>query len=363
MNDLDYMQLALQLAKSARGQTSPNPLVGAVVVKDRQIIGMGAHLKAGEPHAEVHALTMAGEKAKGGTIYVTLEPCSHHGRTPPCANLIIEKGIRRVVVATTDPNPKVAGKGIAKLKAAGIDVEEGLLKEEADQMNQVFYHFIETRKPFVTLKSAISLDGKIATVTRESQWITGGEARKDVHQYRHEHDGILVGVGTVLADNPSLTTRLTHGGKHPIRVILDHKLRTPLESQVIIDGKAQTWIVTSRLAPPEKVNEFRKKGVTILQVDSEQIDIEEVLALLGEKGISSLFVEGGAKVNGSFLLAGSVNQVVTYIAPKLIGGQQAPTSFGGEGISSINDVMNLEIKHVEKIGNDIKIISVPKEEE
>lgn len=360
MNDYDYMQLALNLAQSADGQTTPNPLVGAVVVKDNQILGMGAHLKAGEPHAEIHALTMAGEKAKGATIYVTLEPCSHHGRTPPCADLIIKKELKRVVIATTDPNPKVAGRGIAKLRNAGIDVEVGLLKAEADQINQIFYHYIKTKKPFVTLKSATSLDGKIATVTGESQWITGEEARRDVHQYRHQHDAILVGVGTVLADNPTLTTRLQLGGKNPTRIILDHKLRTPLDANVVRDGKAETWIITSSSASPEKIANLREAGVKVLQVSNERIQIGEMLTLLGEHGISSLFVEGGAEVNGSFLLEGAVNQVVTYIAPKLIGGKFAPTAFGGTGIEKIDDVLSLEIKHIEKIGEDIKVISIPK---
>ena len=201
MKDTDYMSLAIELAKQTKGQTSPNPVVGAVVVKDNAVVGLGAHLKAGEPHAEVHAIRMAGDKAKNATIYVTLEPCSHHGRTPPCSNLIIESKIKRVVIASVDPNPLVAGSGIKRLQDAGIKVEVGLLRKQADELNEVFFHYISTKRPYITIKSATSLDGKIATSTGESKWITGEEARNDVHQYRHEHDAILVGVNTV--DPPS----------------------------------------------------------------------------------------------------------------------------------------------------------------
>lgn len=213
MNDEYYMTLALHLARGTLGQTSPNPVVGAVVVKDHQIVGMGAHLKAGEPHAEVHAIRMAGDKAKAATLYVTLEPCSHYGKTPPWADLIVASEMKKVVIATTDPNRKVADKGIEKLKNAGIEVEVGLLQQEAQELNKVFFYHIQTGLPYVTLKTAVSLDGKTATVSGESKWITGEEARADVHQFRHQHDGILVGVNTVITDNPSLTTRLPGGGK------------------------------------------------------------------------------------------------------------------------------------------------------
>jgi diaminohydroxyphosphoribosylaminopyrimidine deaminase/5-amino-6-(5-phosphoribosylamino)uracil reductase len=230
MNDIYYMNLALNLAKGTLGQTSPNPVVGAVLVKENQIVGMGAHLKAGEAHAEVHAIQMAGIKAKGATLYVTLEPCSHFGKTPPCSDLVIRTGIKKVFVATTDPNPQVAGTGIERIRKAGIEVHLGLLQEEARELNKVFFYNIRTGLPFVTLKSAISLDGKTATVTGESKWITGEEARNDVHQYRHQHDAILVGVNTLIKDNPTLTTRLASGGKNPVRIILDTHLRTPKDA-------------------------------------------------------------------------------------------------------------------------------------
>lgn len=262
MRDQDYMNLAINVAKAGVGQTTPNPVVGAIIVNEGRVVGIGAHLKAGEPHAEVHAIRMAGEKAQNATAYVTLEPCSHHGKTPPCADLLITSKVKRVVVATTDPNPLVAGKGIAKLKAAGIEVEVGVCKEQADALNSVFFHYLEKKRPYITLKSATTLDGKIATVTGESKWITGDAARQDVHLYRSIHDAILVGVNTVLMDNPSLTTRLPNGtGKNPIRVILDSKLRTPLDSQIVNDGKAETWIIVSNQVNQEKINEFSGKKV------------------------------------------------------------------------------------------------------
>lgn len=360
MRQEEYMKLALQLAKSTSGQTSPNPMVGSVVVKNGEIVGVGAHLKPGEAHAEVHALKMAGEKAKDATIYVTLEPCSHHGKTPPCADLIIEKGLKKVVIASVDPNPQVAGRGIQKLRNAGIEVEVGLLKDEADALNKFFFHYMNTKLPYVTLKTATTLDGKIATVTGKSKWITSEEARIDVHHYRHEHDAILVGVGTVLADNPSLTTRLKEGGLNPIRVILDSKLRTPIDANVVMDKEAPTWIFTTDEADDAKKQKLLDLGVRIFSL--KRLQIKEILKVLGEEKIMSLFVEGGATVNGSFLKEKAVNQLITYFAPKLVGGQMAPTSFAGEGFHELHDALSLRIVSIEKIGPDVKIISEVKEE-
>lgn len=359
MNDKEYMDLAIKLARAAEGQTSPNPQVGAVVVKDGQIIGMGAHLKAGEPHAEVHAIRMAGEKANGATLYVTLEPCSHFGKTPPCSNLVIESGIRKVFVASVDPNPLVGGAGIKKMREAGIEVDVGLLEEEASALNKVFFHYISTGLPYVTLKSAASLDGKIATVTGESKWITGEEARKDVHQFRHTHDAILVGVNTVIKDNPSLTTRLDTGGKNPIRVILDTRLRTPLEANIINDQAAETIIVTGTEANPERVEKFHGLGVEVIKLETTKIRIADMLKKLGDRGITSLYVEGGAEVHGSFLKEKAFQRVITYIAPKLLGGKSAPTAYGGDGIAWLEDTVPLEIIDVKQIGKDIRIIAEP----
>ncbi|HHW38517.1 MAG TPA: bifunctional diaminohydroxyphosphoribosylaminopyrimidine deaminase/5-amino-6-(5-phosphoribosylamino)uracil reductase RibD [Bacillales bacterium] len=357
MTDQDYMKLAIELAANTNGQTSPNPLVGAVVVKDNQIVGMGAHLKAGGPHAEVHAINMAGEKAKDATIYVTLEPCSHHGRTPPCADLLIKSGVKRVVIASTDPNPLVAGQGIERLREHGIQVDVGILREEAEGLNEVFFHYISTGTPYVTLKSATSLDGKIATVSGESKWITSEEARLDVHEYRHQHDGILVGVNTIIKDDPELTTRLPLGGKNPIRIILDTNLRTPFDAKIVNDNKAPTWIIVGNKAPAERIKAMNEKQAHVIEMPFDTLNIHNVLKALAEKGITSLFVEGGSQVNGSFIKAKAINQVITYIAPKIIGGASAPTSIGGEGFEKMNEVLALQIKSIETIGPDIKIIS------
>ncbi|WP_226678678.1 bifunctional diaminohydroxyphosphoribosylaminopyrimidine deaminase/5-amino-6-(5-phosphoribosylamino)uracil reductase RibD [Mesobacillus jeotgali] len=359
MKDQDYMALAINLASATEGQTSPNPQVGAVLVKDGQIIGMGAHLKAGEPHAEVHAITMAGDKAKDATLYVTLEPCSHFGKTPPCSNLVIESGIKKVFVASVDPNPLVGGTGVKKMIEAGLDVQVGLMEEKAKALNKVFFHYISTGLPYVTLKSATSLDGKIATVTGESQWITGEEARKDVHQFRHTHDAILVGVNTVIKDNPILTTRLEAGGKNPVRVVLDSTLRTPLDSRIINDRTARTIIVTGARAEPDRIKQFTELGIEIIGLETEKIDIDDMLKKLGDRGITSVYVEGGAEVHGSFLKEKAFQQVITYIAPKLLGGKNAPAAYGGEGIARLEDTVTLEIIDVKQIGQDIRIIAEP----
>jgi len=355
------MNLAIDLARNVAGQTSPNPPVGAVVVKDGEIAGVGAHLKAGGPHAEVHALNMAGKRAEGATIYVTLEPCSHYGKTPPCADLIIESGIKRCVIAIQDANDVVSGKGIEKLKAAGIEVEVGILQEVAEEVNGPFFHFAKTGMPFVTLKTAASLDGKTATHTGESKWITGQAARIDVHQDRDFHDAILVGVNTVIQDNPSLTTRLPEGGRNPLRVILDTKLHTPLDSVITTDGAAETWIFVGNEVEAERIAKFNERPfVTVHQMEEQEISIEAVLRKLGEQGIMTLYVEGGASVHASFLEARLFNQVIFYFAPKLIGGREAPTVFAGRGFASIEESMNLVIKSYEKVGQDLKIVAKPK---
>ncbi|WP_410983731.1 bifunctional diaminohydroxyphosphoribosylaminopyrimidine deaminase/5-amino-6-(5-phosphoribosylamino)uracil reductase RibD [Bacillus cereus] len=362
MTDQEYMKIALQLAKSATGQTSPNPMVGAVVVKDGNIVGMGAHLRAGEEHAEVHALRMAGEKAKGSTVYVTLEPCSHFGKTPPCCDLLIQKEVKHVVIATLDCNPLVSGNGAKRLQKAGIHVTTGILEKEAIQLNRYFFHYMKTKQPFVTIKTAMSLDGKIATATGESKWITGEDARGDVHQYRHTHDAILVGVNTVIADDPSLTTRLPNGGKHPIRIILDTHLRMPLSSRVITDGIAPTWIIIGKDVQKEKVARYESQGTSVLQMQTSQIEIRDLLLLLGEKQILSLFVEGGQSIHASFLETKCFNEIVTYISPKLIGGKDAPTMFGGTGFNKLQDALSLQIQEMKQIGDDIKIVATVRNE-
>ena len=359
--DAQYMAMAIELAKTAEGQTSPNPLVGAVIVKDGQVIGMGAHLRAGEPHAEVHALRMAGERAAGATLYVTLEPCSHHGKTPPCADAVLAAGIRRVVIATLDPNPLVAGRGADKLRAGGVEVEIGVREQEAVRLNEVFFHFIQTKRPFVTVKTASTLDGKIASATGHSKWITGAAARDEVHELRRKHDAILVGVGTVLADNPELTARKEGKpyGRQPVRVILDSQLRTPLSARVAQTDLAKTWIFTTSRTPEAKREAFVEKGVTIIALD-QPITVEAVLQELGERGITSLLVEGGAEVNGSFLQARAVQKVISYLSLKLIGGQQAPTPFGGRGFSVMDEAVMLTGTSIEQIDeHDLRIVGYP----
>ena len=319
MNDEIFMREALRIAENARGRTSPNPLVGAVVVKDGKIIAEGWHRQAGTPHAEVHALNMAGELASGATLYVTLEPCSHFGRTPPCAEKIIESEIKKVVAAMEDPNPKVAGRGFGMLKSAKIEVEVGILEAEARKLNEVFIKWIKTGFPFVTMKFASSLDGKIATFSGESQWISCFESRKFVHRLRDINDAILVGIGTVLADNPSLTTRLVEG-KNPVRIIVDSKARTPLDSKIVTDKSARTIIAVTENAPREKIFSLKNLGAEIIFAGKERIDLKILLKKLGEMEITSILVEGGGKIHFSMLESGLVDKIFAFIAPKIIGG-------------------------------------------
>ncbi|RYL95467.1 bifunctional diaminohydroxyphosphoribosylaminopyrimidine deaminase/5-amino-6-(5-phosphoribosylamino)uracil reductase RibD [Sporolactobacillus sp. THM7-4] len=354
------MKLAIDLARATIGQTSPNPAVGAVVVNQGEIVGTGAHLKAGEAHAEVNALRMAGKRADGGTIYVTLEPCSHFGRTPPCADLIIRSGLRKVVIASRDPNPLVSGRGIERMRQAGIIVETGVLQKEADQLNPFFFHFIRHRTPYVTLKIASSLDGKTATAGKESQWITGEESRRDGHRLRKIHDAILVGIGTVLADDPSLTVCSGIEGRNPVRIVLDTHLRIREDARILNDGAAPTWIFTGKGIDRNKAFRIQNDDVAVIRMPAETIKIRQLLEYLGKKEITSLLVEGGATVHGSFVLAHAYNRVIAYLAPKLIGGIDALPSVGGAGIEKLADAQELSFENVEKLGRDLKITLIPK---
>lgn len=353
------MDLALNNAKAMKGQTDPNPLVGSVIVNDNRIVGVGTHLKAGEPHAEIHAIRMAGEKAKGSTIYVTLEPCSHHGRTGPCAKAIVDAGIKRVIIATLDPNPLVAGNGVQIVKDAGIEVVTGVREEESRKMNEVFNKFIVQKKPFVTLKAGITLDGKVATHSFNSKWITSEEARLDVHHLRNESMAILVGINTALKDDPALTTRIPNG-RNPIRVVMDSNLKIPLDYQLITDKQAETWIFTSQNHDAEKRRALENLGITVFVTgNSTSVDPKEVVQLLGEKGISSVLIEGGGNINASFLENKLIDKVVLYFAPKLIGGQNAPTFLEGTGIDQMTDAVNLMNTDIIKIGKDFKFTGYP----
>lgn len=359
MNDHEYMNIALSLARGTLGQTSPNPSVGAVVVKDGQLVGTGVHLKAGTPHAEVHAINEAGRSAKGAVMYVTLEPCSHHGRTPPCVDLIIKSGIDRVFVATLDPNPLVEGKSVEKLRKAGIEVEVGLCQEEALQLNDKFFHFIQTNTPFITIKAGISLDGKIAAKSGDSKWITSPDSRQDVHHLRHEHDGILVGINTILQDNPLLTTRRPRGGKNPIRIILDTDLKIPMSANVVQDRSARTIIFTGNQIDLKKKAELEKLGVTIISQRKIVLSLEDILTSLGAQRIISVLVEGGSEMHASFIEENAYQQIITYVAPKIIGGRDAFSFIGGVGSELVELGKQLRFTEVTQLGPDIKITAKP----
>ena len=354
MRDEDYMREALRLAENARGRTSPNPLVGAVIVREGRIIAAGWHRKAGTEHAEIHALRMAGELARGATLYVTLEPCSHYGRTGPCVRAVIEAGIRRVVAAMVDPNPLVGGQGIKLLEEAGIETECGILEEEARRQNEVFLKWVTTRTPFVWLKLAMSLDGRIATAGGESRWITGEASRQRGHVMRDQVDGILVGIGTVLADDPQLTARLSGGGHNPCRIVLDSQARTPLSAKILHDGAAPVLIAVTDTAPAERVMALKQAGAEILCCGAgARVDLQRLMQQLGEREICSLLVEGGGTVNFAFLQAGLIDKVTAFLAPKLLGGRKALGAVAGEGFSHLADAVELTDVQLEPLAEDI----------
>ena len=365
-SDTYFMNEALKIAKYGIGRTSPNPMVGSIIVKDNRIVGQGWHRKSGTPHAEIHALNQAGDLAKNSTIYVTLEPCCHYGRTGPCSEAIVKSGIKRAVVAMKDPNPLVAGKGIEQLRNAGIEVTVGVLEDEAIKLNEVFIKWITTGFPFVTLKTAMSLDGKIASYTGHSKWITNDASRNFVHKLRDCHDVILVGIGTVLADDPSLTTRLSeknlnaYQGKSPVRVIVDSKAKTPLTATVLNDNCAKTIIaVSSSEAEPEKINALKEKGAEVLIINNDEqnggILLPELLKKLGELKYTSIFVEGGATINASFLKCDLVDRVYWFIAPKIIGGENAKGPIGGTGVDTVDQAVKLKDIEITQIDEDILV--------
>ena len=355
MSDEIFMREALRIARHAEGRTSPNPLVGAVIVRDGKIIATGWHRQAGTPHAEIHALNMAGELARGATLYVTLEPCSHFGRTPPCAEKICAAGIKRVVAAMSDPNPLVAGKGFEILRAAGVAVEVGLLEDEARRLNEIFLKWVTRKLPFVTLKFACSLDGKIATSSGESQWISCAASRKFVHHLRDINDAILIGSGTLSADNPHLTTRLVDG-KNPVRVIVDSNAKIPLNSNVLTDKSARTIIAVTANAPREKISAIKSFGGEIITAgNGERVDLEILMRELAEREITSVLVEGGGKINFAMLSAGLVDKIFAFVAPKIIGGENSLTAVEGAGFAKLSDAVTLKNLTTEKIGDDILI--------
>jgi len=331
-------------------------MVGACVVRDGKIAGCGFHRRAGTPHAEVHALRDAGEQARGATLYVNLEPCCHHGRTGPCTEAVIQAGIARVVVAMADPNPLVAGKGIRALQDAGIEVTLGVLEDEARELNEVFIKYITTGLPFVVAKAAVSLDGKIATRTGRSKWITGEAARAYGHRLRDWYDAIMVGIGTVLADDPSLTTRLPGGGgRDPVRVIVDSQARTPLKARVLTQPSgAATLIATTAGASPARVELLRQAGAKVLVAGAgPRVDLAGLLKILVQEGITSVLIEGGAAIHGSALAERIVDKAAWFIAPIIIGGRDAPGAVGGEGVNDPSEAAELERLKISRLGPDI----------
>jgi len=361
MNDEDYMKLALELAGKAKGRTSPNPMVGAVVVKDGKIVGQGYHREAGQPHAEVNALNKAGKEAEGATLYLNLEPCVHYGRTPPCTKRIIESGIKRVVMAIEDPNPLNSGRGAKELRETGIEVEVGPLADQAAKLNEVYIKYITTKRPFVILKSAMSLDGRIATRTGDSKWITSESSRAYVHQLRGELDAILVGIETILRDNPRLTVRTQDPGpripvKNPIRIIVDSRARVPSDAKVL-DGEAPTLVAVTKYAPAEKLNELKRRGAGVLIVDDKarRINLDKLMVELGRSEITSVLIEGGGQVNASALADGIVDKVLFFIAPKIIGGARAPGPVAGEGPAKLNQAIGLRNISLRRFGDDILV--------
>jgi diaminohydroxyphosphoribosylaminopyrimidine deaminase/5-amino-6-(5-phosphoribosylamino)uracil reductase len=349
-----YMNRAIELAKTRKGETHPNPTVGCVIVKNGKVVGEGFHRRAGEPHAEVVALQRAGKNAEGSTVYVTLEPCSHYGRTPPCSLALIRAKVRRVVVATADPNPRVSGKGIQMLKNAGVEVEVGLLEEEARRLNEDFFKWIKMGLPFVTLKVAQSLDGFIAAEGGISKWITNERSRKFVHKMRCEASAVLVGVGTILKDNPLLTVRDYYCEKQPLRVVLDTRLKTPLESFVTDTSIAPTVIFTSENTPSEKIKPFETRGVEVVKVKEtpEGLDLKEVLRELGKREVLHLLVEGGAKIFGGFYKNNLFDRLAVFIAPKVLG---SGIKTFGEGFFDTPDKKGLRLEEVKTFGEDVFI--------
>ncbi|CAG7839199.1 bifunctional diaminohydroxyphosphoribosylaminopyrimidine deaminase/5-amino-6-(5-phosphoribosylamino)uracil reductase RibD [Clostridium haemolyticum] len=365
--DLSYMKRAIELSKLGIGYTYPNPLVGAIIVKDNKIIGEGYHKRFGENHAEINALKNAKENVSGATMYVTLEPCSHYGKTPPCVNAIIKSGIKKVIIGMSDPNPLIAGRGTRILKENGIEVVEGILQKEVKKVNEIFIKYITTKLPFCILKTAMTLDGKIATRDGDSKWISNEVSREYVHEIRHKVAGIMVGIGTIIKDNPSLTTRIINKkGRDSTRIIVDSKGRIPIEAKVLnLESQAKTIIATTELASKEKIEVIRGKGaeVIITPLCDNRVDLKYLMEELGKRNIDSILLEGGAELNYSALNKGIVDKVIAFISPKIIGGKEAKTPVEGLGKPTISEGINLENIKVSRFQEDIVIEGYIKGEE
>lgn len=352
------MKLALKLAAKGRGYTSPNPMVGAVIIRDNRIIGQGYHECCGQNHAEVNAIDNASESVAGATLYVTLEPCCHHGKTPPCTDKIIQHKIARVVIGATDSNPLVSCRGINQLQSAGIEVKKGVLEDQCRNLNEVFFHFMETGLPFVTVKYAQTLDGRIATATGQSQWISSPSSLRFAHQLRAQHDAILVGIGTVLKDDPTLTVRRVRG-RNPLRVVIDSRLAIPSGANVMQNlSRIPTLIVTTKTATDPLFQKLARAGADLATIDPDEgshVDLKKLLPLLAARSISSVLIEGGSQIITSALRDDLVNRLVTIIAPKIIG--KGTEAIGDLKIRDLEDAKRLSIRHVIKKGADILIDS------
>ena len=351
-----YMKEAIEEAKKGEGFVNPNPMVGAVIVKQGRIISKDYHHKCGEYHAERNAILNCKEDMHGAELYVTLEPCCHYGKTPPCTEIIMESGIQKVYIGSMDPNPLVAGKGAELLRQHGIEVVTGICEQECLDLNQVFFHYIRHKTPYVVMKYAMTADGKIATCTGASKWITGEAAREQVQMSRHRYMGIMAGVGTVLADNPRLTCRL-EGKKNPMRIICDTHLRTPLTSEAVQTAREIPTIIATAETDGEKTEAYQNLGCQICTVplSGEHIDLNCLMQKLGRRGIDSILLEGGAELNYSALKSGIVQAVLTYIAPKMFGGRDAKTPVAGAGVALPDQAFMLDSPKIRQIGEDILV--------
>jgi diaminohydroxyphosphoribosylaminopyrimidine deaminase/5-amino-6-(5-phosphoribosylamino)uracil reductase len=357
MKEEQYMHMALSLARRGLGSTSPNPMVGAVLVKGKEIVGKGYHKRAGLSHAEVAAIDDAKGGARGSTMYINLEPCTHQGRTPPCVNLVIDAGIKKVVIGMLDPNPQVNGKGVETLKKAGVEVRVGLLEEEARKLNEAFTVYMEKRRPFFTVKAAASLDGKIATKTCDSKWISNEESRKYVNRVRAVTDAVMVGINTVILDNPMLLPKVLRPKKYPVRIILDSKLRIPLSCDIVKTAeKYKTWIFTSEESRVDRETKLKAMGLEVIRVPKEEngrVSLRHICENLHRRQIMNVLVEGGGEVNSSLLRERLIDKFIFFYAPMLIGGKGALNLIGGKGIDFLKDAYKVEITDVKRFKDDI----------
>lgn len=358
MNDVQYMQRALALAKKGAGQVHPNPMVGALLVREGEIIGEGFHRKYGAPHAEQEAFDACSLSAEGADLYVTLEPCCHHGKRPPCTDRILKSGVRRVIIGSLDPNPLVGGRGAEILRQNGIEVVIGVLEEECRKLNEVFFHFIRHQRPYVVLKYAMSMDGKIACASGLSRWITGEKARERVHEDRNRFAAIMVGIGTVLLDDPLLTCRIP-GGRNPLRIICDSSLRLPLDSQILRSAREVPTLLATCCTDEKKLRPYLDSGIEVIRslpVDG-RVDLPFLMEELGKRNIDSLLLEGGSELHWAALQSGIVQKIQTYIAPKILGGREAKSPVGGIGVPTPDAAFHLSPAQITVLGEDILLES------